>query len=141
MIAVDIISTGGLNEDYLRAAVAEYEKRLSGYCRLANQVYKPGTSPEKWLQDRAYKIALCVEGEQCSSEELAARIRKVTLSGCGRLQLVIGDSDGLCEQVKKKCDYRLSFSKMTFPHQLMRVILLEQLYRAFNINAGGKYHK
>lgn len=89
---------------------------------------KPGASPAGLLKDKAYKVALCVEGDQLSSEELAETIKKAALSGRSRLQFVIGDSDGLPAQVKEKCELRLSFSKMTFPHQLMRVILLEQLY-------------
>ena len=141
MIGVEILSTGALKEAYLKQAAAEYEKRLAAYCRVSNLVYKPGTSPAGLLKDKAYKVALCVEGEQLSSEELAETIKKAALTGRSRLQFVIGDSDGLPAEVKDRCELRLSFSKMTFPHQLMRVILLEQLYRAFNINAGGKYHK
>ena len=141
MIGVEILSTGALKEAYLKQAAAEYEKRLSAYCRVSNLVYKPGASPAGLLKDKAYKVALCVEGDQLSSEELAETIKKAALSGRSRLQFVIGDSDGLPAQVKEKCELRLSFSKMTFPHQLMRVILLEQIYRSFRILKGEPYHK
>ena len=93
------------------------------------------------LTKKSLKIALCVEGKQLSSEELASKIESVTSSGISEITFVIGDSDGMGEDVKAECDLRLSFSKMTFPHQLMRVILLEQIYRAFTIINNGKYHK
>ena len=92
-------------------------------------------------EKKGYKIALCVEGKQMSSEELSSRLDGLATSGISDVTFVIGDSDGMGEDVKALCDYRLSFSKMTFPHQLMRVILLEQIYRAFTIINNGKYHK
>ena len=140
MLAVTILCVGTLKEQYLRDAVAEYEKRLSGSCRfrireVKNEMLIPSLPP------RAYKIALCVEGIQLSSEELAKKIGELPVRGISEIVFVIGDSDGLAEEVKAACDFRLSFSKMTFPHQLMRVILCEQIYRAINILGGGKYHK
>ena len=92
------------------------------------------------MPDRAYKIAMCVEGGQMSSEELAKKIDTVS-NVTGEICFVIGSSHGLGESVKRACDLRLSISKLTFPHQLMRVILLEAVYRALNINRGTKYHK
>lgn len=140
-MTVDIISVGALKEPYLREAVAEYEKRLSAYCTLRNLTFKNDAEIPALLERRAYKIALCIEGKELSSESLAARIEDVALRGYSRIQFLIGASDGIPENCKTMCDARISFSPMTFPHQLMRVLLLEQLYRAFNINAGGKYHK
>lgn len=141
MIRVDVISVGNLKEKYLREACAEYEKRLSAYCNLQNLTFRGDGDIIPLLSRRALKIALCVEGKEISSEEFAKEISDLAVSGVSHIQFVIGASDGLTEEVKSACDRRLSFSKMTFPHQLMRVILLEQIYRAFNINSGGRYHK
>ena len=140
MLNVKIICVGTLREQFLRDAVKEYEKRLQAYCKLATVELKDDKALFHALEGKSYKIALCVEGKQISSEELATLIEKGTVSGQGNIALVIGGADGLPEDVKALCDYRLSFSKMTFPHQLMRVILLEQLYRALNISSGGHYH-
>ena len=141
MATIKFITVGTLKEEYLREAVKEYEKRLGAYCRFTTAELKEDSQLADAVNSkRAYKIALCVEGKQHSSEEFAQMIDKCAQMS-GELILVIGGSDGLPEQIKAMCDYRLSFSKMTFPHQLMRVILLEQLYRAFNINNNGKYHK
>lgn len=141
MTQVDIISVGNLKEQYLREACAEYEKRLGAYCKLKNSVFRTDKEILPLLSKRAYKIALCVEGKQLSSEELSQKLSSCAASGVSHIQFLIGASEGLPEEVKAACDMRLSFSKMTFPHQLMRVILLEQIYRAFNISSGGKYHK
>ncbi len=143
MLNVKIVCVGTLKEAYLRDAVKEYEKRLTAYCKASTVELKDDNALIEYVSassKRAYKIALCVEGKQHSSEEFAGIIDRCCQI-TGELMLVIGGSDGLPETVKAMCDYRLSFSKMTFPHQLMRVILLEQLYRAFNINNHGKYHK
>lgn len=141
MIGVDVISVGNLKEPYLRDAVREYEKRLGAYCRIENLIFRQDAEIVPHLRERAYKIALCIEGQALTSEELAARIERLAVGGYSRIQFVIGASHGIPEEIKALCDLRLSFSKMTFPHQLMRVLLLEQLYRAFNLNSGGKYHK
>ena len=141
MLNVTVLCAGSLKEGYLRDAVGEYSKRLSGYCKLRINELKDGTPMLPYVKAQSYNVALCIEGKELSSTEFAALFEKVALSGKSEICFIIGESDGLDEQVKKACDLRLSFSKMTFPHQLMRVILLEQTYRAFNINNGGKYHK
>ena len=159
MIGVKIITVGTLKEAYLRDAAAEYEKRLGAFCKLSQVNLKEEKLPDspsdaeiktalskeaqKILAEmprRAYKIALCVEGRQMSSEELAERLGDVSATH-GEVCIVIGSSHGLDEAVKSACDLRLSFSKLTFPHQLMRVILLEAIYRGFNILKGTHYHK
>ena len=141
MLNVKLVCVGNLKEAYLRDAVKEYEKRLGAYCRFSTAELKEDSQlPDAVNVKKAYKIALCVEGKQHSSEEFAQMIDKCAQLS-GELVLVIGGSDGLPESVKAMCDYRLSFSKMTFPHQLMRVILLEQIYRAFTIINGKQYHK
>ena len=140
MMTVKVVCVGTLKESYWREACAEYEKRLSAYCKLTTVELKDDDKLLSAVEGKSYKIALCVEGKQLSSTELATLVSDASVKGMGSLTLVIGGADGLPEEVKAVCDYRLSFSKMTFPHQLMRVILLEQLYRALNINSGGKYH-
>ena len=145
MLLIKLLCHGTLKEDYLRMACAEYIKRLGAYCRFSLYEAKDDASFAAWLsapaQQKDYKIALCVEGKQDSSEEFAERIEKLASGGVSSIVFVIGASDGIPEQMKAMCQYRLSFSRMTFPHQLMRVILLEQIYRAMNIRSGGKYHK
>lgn len=141
MLTVTVIAIGNLKESYLREAIKEYEKRLTAYCRFTIIELKDNTPILPHLPERAYRIALCVEGKEKSSEELAALIDQKATEGFSELCFVIGAFDGLPEEVKAACQLRLSFSKMTFPHQLMRVILAEQIYRAFTINAGSKYHK
>ena len=141
MLTVNILCDGTLKEAVLRDAVKEYSKRISGYARLNIKETKNDRELIPNLSKKSFKIALCVEGKQLSSEELASKIEAVTSSGVSEITFVIGDSDGMGEDVKAECDLRLSFSKMTFPHQLMRVILLEQIYRAFTIINNGNYHK
>ena len=140
MLNVKLVCVGTLREAFLRDAVKEYEKRLQAYCKLTTVELKDDKGLADAVNGKSYKIALCVEGKQLSSEELSVLIEKGTVQGQGNITLVIGGADGLPESVKAMCDFRLSFSKMTFPHQLMRVILIEQLYRACNISAGGHYH-
>jgi 23S rRNA (pseudouridine1915-N3)-methyltransferase len=154
-----VITIGTLKEDYLRDAVSEYEKRLMQYAKLDEISLKEEpvrneddpSSIAKALDAEAdrvisaipkdsYKIALCVEGKQFTSEQLAG-IVKDAADARGKLTLIIGSSHGLSERVKAECDLRLSVSKMTFPHQLMRVVLYEAIYRSFTIIAGKKYHK
>ncbi len=154
-----VIAVGGLKEKFFREAVAEYQKRLSAYAKLeiveiaearlrgegeteiTRVLEEEGERILQKISPRAYVTALCVEGRQMGSVELSNKLMEVTGSGRSELVFVIGGSHGLSEGVKRRADFRLSFSEMTFPHQLMRVILLEQLYRACNIAAGGKYHK
>ena len=159
MLNVTLVAVGTLKEDYLRAAFAEYEKRLRAFCKLELVNVKEFKLPENpgageiaaaleeegkailaVLPPRAYRIALCVEGKQLSSEELAEKLEQIGVSH-GAIALVIGSSHGLAPSVKEACDFRLSVSKLTFPHQLMRVILLETLYRSLGILRGTKYHK
>ena len=144
MLSVFVVCVGTLKESYLKDAVHEYAKRLCRFCKM--QVVEVAEStPEKEKDDllkqcRGYKIALCVEGKQISSEQLAQKIADVSMQHSS-LTFIIGSSTGLDDSVKKAADMQLSFSPMTFPHQLMRVILMEQIYRAFTINHHIKYHK
>jgi 23S rRNA (pseudouridine1915-N3)-methyltransferase len=144
MIGVRIVCVGNLKEKYLKDAAAEYIKRLSRFCDL-EIIETPESAPEK-EKDALIKnikgktVALCVEGDGMSSEDLAKFIEK-TAQTSQKITFVIGGSDGLDKEVKERADLKLSFSKMTFPHQLMRIILLEQIYRAFTINNNVKYHK
>lgn len=145
MQKINIVCVGKVKEEYLRSAAAEYLKRLSRFAKVEIKELPEG----KTLKDEAvpilkaacgYKIALCVEGEELSSEELAKKLKTLCDSGT-EITFIIGSSCGLCGSVKEASDLKLSFSRMTFPHQLMRVILLEQIYRAFMINSGSEYHK
>ena len=159
MANITIISVGTLKEDYLRDAVAEYKKRLSQYARVeeinikeekiadeddSSQVKRAleaeGEKILAAIPKGAGKIALCVEGKQYDSPALASLIGKMA-DESGKIALIIGSSHGLCDSVKRAADVRLSVSALTFPHQLMRVVLLEALYRSFTILAGKKYHK
>ena len=144
MLNVTNICCGTLKESYLRDAVKEYEKRLSAFCKLTvNEIKEDSLTATKTAVSsfKGFKIALCVEGNMLSSEELAKKISTLTVDGTSDIAFVIGGSDGIAEDIKKMCQLRLSFSKMTFPHQLMRVILLEQIYRAFTIINNKSYHK
>ncbi len=159
MATFRFITVGTLKEDYLRSAVKEYQKRLSGFGNVEEVNLKEARLPDdpsdgdikralleeaksilSSMPDRAYKIALCVEGKQFSSEELAQKLDQAFLSS-SEICFVIGSSHGLDDSVKNAADLRLSVSKMTFPHQLMRVLLLEGVYRCMNILKGTKYHK
>ena len=145
MIKINIVCVGKLKEDFFRLAVAEYLKRLSRFCRAEVIELPEGRRPADEApailkRAQGAKIALCVEGKKLSSEGLAALV-KGYVDGGRNMSFIIGSSEGLDPSVKAAADVRLSFSDMTFPHQLMRVILCEQLYRAFMINGGGEYHK
>ena len=145
MQKINFVVVGKIKESFYREAVAEYVKRLSRFTKVEIKELAEGTSLETEAEDilracKGYIIALAVEGEKLSSEQLAKRLGKLSDEG-KEISFVIGSSCGLSERVKKVADYRLSFSDMTFPHQLMRVILAEQVYRAFMINAGATYHK
>lgn len=157
---ITLITVGKIKEKYLEQAIAEYSKRLSRYCKLeiiqvADEKTPDGASPlveeqikEKegqrilsHIKDGMYVIALAIQGNMLTSEELAQKMDTLGISGVSHAVFVIGGSLGLSEQVLKRVDYQLSFSKMTFPHQLMRVILLEQIYRSYRIISGAPYHK
>ena len=145
MQKIYFVVVGKIKESFYRDAVAEYCKRLSRFAKVEIKELAEGANLESEADDilrsiKGYTIALAVEGEKLSSEKLAAKIGAITDQGKD-ITFVIGSSCGLSDRVKKAADFRLSFSDMTFPHQLMRVILAEQVYRAFMINAGATYHK
>lgn len=145
MVKLNIVCVGKLKEQYWRDAVAEYCKRLSRFCRAEVRELPERRSPEEEAdailkECRGYTFALAVEGVMCSSEQLAKKIASLVDAG-RELTFVIGSSCGLSPRVKARAEEKLSFSPMTFPHQMMRVILCEQIYRAFMINAGAEYHK
>ena len=155
-----VYCTGSLKEKYWKEAEAEYSKRLSRFGgwnvvelsesplpenpsqkQIDQALEKEGEALLKRINPRAYVIALCIEGKQKSSEELADLLASLPSQGYSEIALLIGSSYGLCEKVKKAAHQRLSFSKMTFPHQMMRVLLAEQFFRAEKINANESYHK
>ena len=157
---ITIITVGKIKEKYLRDAIAEYSKRLSRYCKLevievadektpdqASETMeeqirsKEGERILKYIRDDMYVITLEIGGKMLSSEEFAKKIETLGVQGQSSIAFVIGGSIGLGKEVLKRSDYALSFSKMTFPHQLMRVILLEQVYRGYRIMNGEPYHK
>ncbi len=145
MQKIYFVVVGKIKESFYRDAVAEYVKRLSRFAKVEIKELSEGADPEAEKGDilracKGYVIALAVEGEKLSSERLAKKLQKLTDEGKD-ITFVIGSSCGLADEVKARADCRLSFSDMTFPHQLMRVILAEQVYRAFMINAGSTYHK
>ncbi len=145
MQKIYFVVVGKIKESFYREAVAEYVKRLSRFARVEVKELPEGADPAAEKEDilracKGYVIALAVEGEKLSSEGLAKKMRALT-DGGKDITFVIGSSCGLDPAVKARADYKLSFSDMTFPHQLMRVVLAEQVYRAFMINAGATYHK
>ena len=147
MLAVKLICCGKLKERFYKEASAEYEKRLSGFCKLTvARVDEEGLEKEAEnilgaIPQGAYVVAMCIEGKQMSSEDLAKRLAELQNRGVSHVCIVIGSSEGLSERVKAKADTKLNMSPMTFPHHLAQVMVLEQLYRAFSINAGSRYHK
>lgn len=157
---IDIICVGKVKEQYLRDAIAEYSKRLGRYCKLNILEVADEKTPEhasegverrikakegeriaKHIKPGAYVIALAIDGQQVTSEGFARKIDQLGIQGVSHIQFVIGGSIGMDDAILRQANYKLSFSKMTFPHQLMRVILLEQVYRAYKINAHEPYHK
>lgn len=145
MIKIDVVCVGKIKEEFYRAAMDEYLKRLSRFAKVEVKEITEGKNLEEEGANilRAAKgklIALCIEGKKFSSEELAGYVKSLC-DGGEMFAFIIGSSHGLSEAVKKAAHLKLSFSDMTFPHQLMRVILAEQLYRSFMINGGGEYHK
>lgn len=147
---IDIVCIGKLKEKYWQDSAAEYIKRLSRFCKLSVTELPESRSDSKEEESRdilahvpkgSYVIALDVGGKSLSSENFAKKISDLALEGRSDICFVIGGSNGFDDSVRKAADFRLSFSAFTFPHQLMRVILLEQIYRAFKINNNEKYHK
>ena len=160
MLNIKIIATGDLKEAYLREAIKEYQKRLGAWCKIEEIVLKEERLPDnpteaqiskaleleekkilEKISQKAYVIAMCIEGKQLSSEELAEKIEEITSFGKSEIVFIIGSSFGLSSTIKKRADYKLSISKLTFPHQLLRVILHETIYRSLSIINGTKYHK
>lgn len=160
MLSVTVIAVGKIKEKFFTAAIDEYSKRLSAYCRFEIVEVKDEKTPEnpsaneknavleceaeriiQKIPKGAKVVTLCVEGKQMSSEDFANLISRYSVEGTSKLVFIIGGSMGLSERIKKISDLRLSFSEMTFPHMLMRVILAEQLYRGFTIISGKTYHK
>ena len=145
MIKIHLIVVGKIKESFFREGVNEYLKRLSRFADVSVRELPERSTLEEEGEDilravKGYVIALAIEGKKLSSELLAQKLKSLT-DGGKEISLVIGSSHGLCKAVKDRADFLLSFSDMTFPHQLMRVILCEQIYRAFMINAGSEYHK
>lgn len=141
MLRISVICQGKLKEKYYADACAEYQKRMGAFGAVEVIELPEESDIAAKIPKGAYVIAMAIEGEKLSSEQLAARMEKLALGGRGRLCFLIGGSEGLSEKVKREADMRLSMSDMTFPHHLARVMVLEQIYRAFTINAGTKYHK
>lgn len=150
---ITVLCVGGIKEKFFKDACGEYAKRISRFGKLniyeAEECHTGGQQDKekegklliKKINKSSLVIALCVEGKKCSSEGLAELINGAGINGKSEVTFIIGGSEGLSDEVKNMADVRLSFSDMTFPHQLMRVVLLEQVYRAFKINLGEKYHK
>lgn len=158
---IDLICIGKMNAAYFAAGVEEYRKRLGGFCnfriielpeyaiadknagdrQIAKALQKEADAILASVRKGAYLVALCVEGKQISSEELAEMLAQRAGSGAGDIAFVIGSSHGLDDRVKQAAKARISMGRITLPHQLARLVLCEQIYRAFSINAGSKYHK
>lgn len=160
MIKVNIIAVGKLKEKYLKDACGEYTKRLGAYSKVniieineercgdnpsnseIEQVkLKEGERIIAKIPKGSYIIPMCIEGQQMSSEDFSKKLENVSVNGFGEVTFIIGGSFGLSDEVKSLGKLKLSFGKLTLPHQLMRVILLEQIYRAFSISNNTKYHK
>lgn len=157
---ITILCVGKIKEKFYRDAIAEYEKRLSRYCKLeivevadektpdnASELLerqikeKEAERMEKYLKDGAFVCALAIDGKQMDSVELSEKIEQLGTGGTSHIIFMIGGSLGMSDELLKKADMKLSFSRMTFPHQLMRVILLEQVYRGYRIMNHEPYHK
>ena len=157
---ISIITVGKIKEKYWKDAIAEYQKRLGRYCRLEIYEAADEKTPEecsererllilskeaermkKYIDPEAYTIALAIEGESLDSVQFSKKLEQLFLYGKSCIQFLIGGSLGMSPELLKQADYRLSFSAMTFPHQMMRVILLEQIYRACKIMKSEPYHK
>lgn len=161
MLRINIICIGKIKEKYFTDAIAEYSKRLSSFCRfnilelpeekirsnepnpsqIAEVLDAEGKRILQKISQSDYVIAMCIEGKMLSSEELSKTLDNAAAVGKSTVDFIIGGSYGLSGEVKSRADLRLSMSKMTFPHQMARMILSEQIYRAFEISTNGKYHK
>lgn len=160
MLKIRLICVGRIKEKFYTQAADEYAKRLSRYCKLEIVELEDEKTPDnasaaqndkikakegdrilEALSDKSYIIALAIEGRMLDSQELSQKLEQLGTDGYGYITFIIGGSLGLDKRVLDRADYKLSFSKMTFPHQLMRVILLEQVYRGFRIMHGEPYHK
>lgn len=157
---ITLITVGKIKEKYLKDAISEYSKRLSRYCKLEIVEVADEKTPDnasdtvedairdkegerilKYIKEDAYVITLEIAGKMLTSGEMAEKIEKLGVQGTSHIIFIIGGSIGLGREILKRSDYALSFSKMTFPHQLMRVILLEQIYRSYRIMNHEPYHK
>lgn len=157
---ITIISVGKIKEKFFTDAINEYTKRLSKFCKLYEEIIPDERADDNFSQSEieqvktkegakilnkipksSYVFVLDVKGKQMSSEELSDKINSLGIDGKSDITFIIGGSNGLSQEVLNSADYKLSFSRMTFPHQLFKIILLEQIYRAFKINAGESYHK
>ena len=160
MQKITVICVGRLKEKFYIAAAAEYVKRLHRFCDLEivelpeyrlsdnpspSEIEKALASESRLISDKiphgSTVAALCIEGNPCSSESLACRLQEIAVSSRPHITFLIGGSVGLDKNLKSRCDWRLSMSPMTFPHHMARVMLLEQIYRAYQIQSGTKYHK
>lgn len=160
MLNITIICIGKLKEQYLRDASAEYQKRLSTLCKLSiielpaeklsdnpsgkeieNALFSEGRKIKEKISKGSYVYTMCIEGKQKTSEQFSREIEDITLTGVSSIVFIIGGSFGLCDEVKALSNNRFSMSKMTFPHQVARIMLLEQIYRSMQISLGTKYHK
>ena len=157
---INVVSVGKIKEKYLVDGIAEYAKRLSKYCKLTMIEVPDEKAPENLspqdeiivkkkegmkilskLKENTYLIVLAIDGQQLTSEGFSKKMDKIMIDGVSDISFVIGGSLGLSDEVIQKSDYKLSFSKTTFPHQLMKMVLLEQVYRGFRIRCGELYHK
>ncbi|MBS5934007.1 MAG: 23S rRNA (pseudouridine(1915)-N(3))-methyltransferase RlmH [Clostridiales bacterium] len=157
---ITVLCVGKIKEKYFTLGIVEYAKRLSRYCKLEiievpdektpdnaseNEELqikaKEGDKLLRYIKDNAYVIALAIEGKMLTSEELSEKMEQLGINGDSNVVFVIGGSLGLDKRILDRADYKLSFSKMTFPHQMMRMVLLEQVYRGYRIMKGEPYHK
>lgn len=157
---ITVLTVGKVKEKFYRQAIEEFQKRLSRYCKLEIVEVSDEKTPDhaseteerlikekegqrilKYIREDAWVCALAIEGKMLDSVELSEKLEQMGISGVSHMIFVIGGSLGLADEVLKRADFKLSFSKLTFPHQLMRVILLEQIYRAYRIMQGEPYHK
>lgn len=157
---ITIISVGKIKEKYIKSGIKEFSKRLSSYCKLKLIEVNDERAPENLsesemkivkekegeriinkLGNNTYIISLCIDGKNLSSEDFSRKIDDLALRGNSDITFIIGGSLGLSQEIIDRSNFKLSFSKMTFPHQMMKLILLEQIYRAFRISRGEPYHK